>query len=213
MKKLLLASILASGFGLASAEVTDFITVADATGSSGKSVTVKVEMTNPNISACAYQCDIVLPAGATVVDNSLALSTIRCSDHVIASNILSDGSYRVLCYSLQNTAMTGTSGAVATFQIALEDSMEAGDYTLSVKNAELVDANSIAKIVADAIESGLTVSNGVYGDMTGDEKVNASDLSFVISALSSSSLTGDVNGDGKINASDISELITIILNQ
>lgn len=211
MKKFLLTSILSCGVGLGFAQATDYITVADASGAAGSSITLNVDMTNPTITPCAYQCDIVLPDGVTVVPNTLEVAS-RASGHIIASNVLSDGSYRILCYSMSNAAITGTEGTVATFDVALGDALENGTYTFSVVNTEIVDADCVAKIVADAVNSDLTVGNtGTSVDLNNDGKVDAVDLSIEISHVLSNNSLGDLNGDGKVDAVDLSLVINAVL--
>lgn len=213
MKKFLLTSILSCGVGLGFAQATDYITVADASGAAGSSITLNVDMTNPTITPCAYQCDIVLPDGVTVVPNTLEVAS-RASGHIIASNVLSDGSYRILCYSLSNAAITGTEGTVATFDVALEEGLENGTYNFSVVNTEIVDAECVAKNVADAINSELNVGDaGMEGDLNGDDKVNATDLSILLEYISVNDLAGDLNEDDKVNATDLSILISLILGK
>lgn len=212
MKKILFTSILCFGTALGvMAEVTDYIALAPANATAGSTLTVNVDLTNPTIAACAYQCDVVLPAGTSVVEGTL-LTTDRCSGHLKASRLREDGTYRILCYSLTNALIAGQSGTVATFDVAIADDLADGSYTFTVQNTVIADANGLSKDDATGQNSNLVIGEGgATGDMNGDGKVNAVDLGILINYILSSDLTGDFNADGKVNSIDLGLLIDQIL--
>lgn len=212
MKKFLLTSLLCGSMGFAMAQApADYLSVKDCTTGEDGTVTVNIEMVNPGIAACAFQCDIVLPEGVTPDVTSLVVGD-RNSTHTIASNILSDGTYRILCYSMTNADMTGTDGIVASFKTSAP--VADGDYTFTVKNAELVDKASIAKIIEEGVNSTVTVGDSsIYGDADGDGYVDAGDIIPLTSLIMTNSYSpkADLDNDGYVDASDLVILISIIL--
>lgn len=212
MKKILFTSILCFGTALGvMAEVTDYIALAPANATAGSTLTVNVDLTNPTIAACAYQCDVVLPAGTSVIEGTLQAAD-RCPGHVMASRLREDGTYRILCYSLTNALIAGQSGTVATFNVAIADDLADGSYTFTVQNTVIADANGLSKDDATGQNSNLVIGEGgATGDMNGDGKVNAVDLGILINYILSSDLTGDFNADGKVNSIDLGLLIDQIL--
>ena len=213
MKKKLFTSILCFGTALgAMAEVTDYIALAPANATAGSTLTVNVDLTNPTIAACAYQCDVVLPAGTSVVEGTL-LATDRCPGHVMASRLREDGTYRILCYSLTNALIAGQSGTVATFDVAIADNLANGSYTFTVQNTVIADANGLSKDDATGQNSSLVIGEGgATGDMNGDGKVDTIDLGILINYILSSNYNGDINNDGKVDTIDLGEMINAILN-
>ncbi len=211
MKKFLLTSLLCGSMGFAMAQApADYLSVKDCTTGEDGTATVNIEMVNPGIAACAFQCDIVLPEGVTPDVTSLVVGD-RNSTHTIASNILSDGTYRILCYSMTNADMTGTDGIVASFKTTAP--VADGDYTFTVKNAELVDKASIAKII-ESLDSNVTIGEGGQaGDLNGDDKINMQDLGVLIDYIMNGNSAGDLNGDDKVNMQDLGIEINIILGK
>lgn len=213
MKKKLFTSILCFGTALgAMAEVTDFISLESAAGTAGRTITLSVNLTNPTIAACAYQCDVVLPEGVTVVEGTIDVAD-RCPGHQIASRVREDGTYRIVSYSLSNALIPGQSGTVATFDVAIADDVADGTYTFTVKNTEIADANSLSKFDADGQNSNLIVrEGGQFGDLNNDDKVDTIDLGILINYILSSNYNGDINNDGKVDTIDLGEMINAILN-
>jgi hypothetical protein len=64
----------------------------------------------------AFQTDIYLPDGLTIVENSPVM-TDRGLNHTISAKAFSDGRVRLACMSLSNTSFTGDSGALVTLQV------------------------------------------------------------------------------------------------
>lgn len=211
MKKLLLTTVLCCSAMAMMAQNT--ISVKAASGAPGETVTITLDMSTPGVSdVCAFQCDVVLPDGVTLADPENLVLSSRKDDHTIASNLLEGNKYRLLCYSMTNAVIKETSGEIVSFDV-VAPSTEAS-YTFEVENVEIVSLKDITALVASGVSGKLTVENGgVYGDVTGEGIVNASDISFVIRCIKESDPSGDVTGEGIVNASDISAIISVILNK
>lgn len=186
-----------------------------------------IYLNNSGSTACAYQCDVTLPDGATMVEGSGSLMQLkadsyqttalkRSDDHTatqpnsfqIASNAeLSANRCRLVGYSNSNTQFAGESGIVASFTVAVDHTIikniATGFYNkITVDNVEIVDQD--CNVVNDASLKVL-----LWGDVNGDSRVNASDLTILRKAIrkdASASKYADLNGDNRVNASDVTLL-------
>ena len=96
-------------------------------------VEFSVNITNAD-SIAAVQCDVVLPAGLTYVDNSVHLA-VRASTHSLSASLITSNTLRLLAYSLTGTALTGNNGAVASF--TCQTGTQPGTFSLHVANVVL----------------------------------------------------------------------------
>ena len=67
----------------------------------------------------AFQSDIYLPEGLSIVPNSFAL-TSRAASHTISSRDFGDGRVRIACFSTGNMNISGNSGALVTFEVTAD---------------------------------------------------------------------------------------------
>lgn len=67
----------------------------------------------------AFQSDIYLPEGLSIVPNSFAL-TSRTASHTISSRDFGDGRVRIACFSTGNMNISGNSGALVTFEVTAD---------------------------------------------------------------------------------------------
>lgn len=206
MKKfLLLTTLLCGWMGSAMAAGENTITVKDATAAAGN-VTVELEMINPTLEAVAFQCDVKAPEGVTfAMDDVVVAVAERKFDHIEAHNVLDDGkTLRIVCYSMTNASFSGTEGTVATFTMPLTKTT-----IFTVDNIVIADKASLSD-KSNGQTGEITIGEASSGDLNGDTKVNASDLSLLIKYVSTLDLRGDINGDGKVNAADISLMLKLI---
>lgn len=206
MKKfLLLTTLLCGWMGSAMAAGENTITVKDATAAAGN-VTVELEMINPTLEAVAFQCDVKAPEGvAFSMDDVVVAVADRKVDHIEAHNVLDDGkTLRIVCYSMTNASFSGTEGTVATFTMPLTKTT-----IFTVDNIVIADKASLSD-KSNGQTGEITIGEASSGDLNGDTKVNASDLSLLIKYVSTLDLRGDINGDGKVNAADISLMLKLI---
>lgn len=191
----------------AKAETT--IKLGSISGAPGSTATLELQLVNDdsNFVPCAYQCDITLPEGVTInTDASTSLST-----HVVASNTLSDGKYRILCYSMSNEAIPV--GTVASFVVDLASNV-ASNAQFTVSNIEIADANSLA-VNPEANNAGLS-QEGAAGDLTNDGIVDTADLSALINIIlgkADSVQNADLTNDGIVDTADLANLINKILGK
>jgi len=97
----------------------------------------------------AFQTDIYLPEGLTIVANSPAM-TQRGSDHTLSAKAFSDGRVRLACLSLNNSVFTGNEGALVTLQItATKDVAET--CVIEMKNQRFSMANAKEYVIPNSI--------------------------------------------------------------
>lgn len=178
----------------------------------------------------AFQCDVYLPEGVewksttdkrgNIVYNLPTFNEDRTDNsyhtiNPIAKN--SDGSYKIIVYSMQKDNILETDGALLYLPLQISEEMESGEYNISVKNIVLTDVHTQQTLV-DEVVSKLTIPSYVIGDANGDDMINVTDIVSIISYIlgeADSNFTlaaADINGDGAINVTDIVGVIDIILN-
>ena len=214
MKKLFwFAIILWNGLMCAQA-ATDFIYMTPVTGTSGSIGSISAMMSNPRAKrACAFQCDIIMPDGVTIVDGSLQLSD-RCEGFNIITKQISKNVYRVLCYSPDMTPLEGTSGEVFSYDVRIGSTMKADAYIVRIKNLVIADDNTVCvfdQTPRDGTSQVMVTTQYGIGDVNRDRSVDVQDIPAWIASLMSSDPVGDVNDDGKIDAVDIALLLDNIL--
>lgn len=125
------------------------------------------------------------------------------------------GVYRIIIYSLNNSAITSGSGEV--FTLSFDNSS-----TTSFNNSEIVIDNIVlsdskGENVSSQSEFTYSVKIAILGDINGDGEVNVTDIVALYSYILGNSegvdnQVADLNGDGDVNITDIVNLYSIILN-
>ena len=98
-----------------------------------------------------FQCDIKLPAGATLT--SIDLNESRAAGHTLMYNRLDDSSYRVVAFSMKGDSFFGNQGDLLLFTI---EGTEQGE--VSIENIFFVDSdlNKVAFDDLTAITTGIS---------------------------------------------------------
>ena len=119
------------------ASSTNILSIGNYTGAEGEILTIDINLANED-EVSGFQFDIPINEGFTYVNGSIVKSS-RCSpNHIIIAQVISSGDLRVLCYTLQDTNISGNDGAIASLQILLG---EEGTYDLSLENIVLSTRN------------------------------------------------------------------------
>jgi hypothetical protein len=120
----------------------------------GQEKMVNVLLNNPSDNVTAYQLDVKLPEGLsfdTDADGNYAqmsdYSRLSPENHIISSKIQADGDLRIVCLSMSNTPINGTSGSVATVRIKADDHISTGTYYLLIQNAHISHVDGKDEIV------------------------------------------------------------------
>ena len=80
----------------------------------------------------AFQTDIYLPDGLTIVDDSFKV-TNRALNHTISAKSFGDGRMRIICFSPSSSVIASGTGSVVEFDIRSNISTEE-TYTIELKN-------------------------------------------------------------------------------
>lgn len=142
---------------------TDQITVAkqsEETTVFGKTVQLAINVTN-NATFTAGQFDVTLPAGMKLVGQKL---TDRGNGHEIFGSELSEGKYRILASTVENSAFAGHDGALVVLNVEVGSDYAGGN--IEVSNAIFSDAEGHAYVITRGIGGGT-------GDTTGIDSITA----------------------------------------
>lgn len=197
---------------------------ADMTALAGTKPVLAVRMLNKDeVKLCQF--DIKLPAGVTVATKSNgkldAKLTERAETHSISSKQLENGNYRFIISSMDNDSFTGNSGTLVEITLDIPATMEAGEYTIKLLNAELSvpDGNDLKVVKPADTESKLTIKAYTPGDVNNDGSVSVTDvgctINYILEQVPSVFVfeAADMNGDKSISVTDVGMIINLILNE
>ncbi|MEE1366254.1 MAG: leucine-rich repeat protein, partial [Muribaculaceae bacterium] len=109
----------------------------------GETMQLAVNLTN-DIAFSGFQADIKLPEGLELCQEDgeylISLSDRKGNDHVLASAVRSDGTIRVLSYSMNLKDYTGTEGALIYLTVKATDNF-VGDHEICINNIAFVKAD------------------------------------------------------------------------
>ena len=190
----------------------------------GAKVTLPIELTNEDeVKLCQF--DLSLPAGVTVATKSNgkldAKLTERAETHSISSQQLSNGNYRFIISSMDNDSFTGNSGTLVEITLDIPATMEAGEYTIKLLNAELSvpDGNDLKVVKPADTESKLTIKAYTPGDVNNDGSVSVTDvgcaINYILEQVPSVFIfeAADMNSDKSVSVTDVGMIINLILNE
>jgi len=179
------------------------LSVSDATAFAGETVTVEVTL-DKNVGFTYLNLLFDYDADA--------LELVSVTNGTIVEELTQGRSYIWAC--ADNATATGV---LLTLTFVIKEDAPTGDYGIAVEVIECCNQ--------DELDVGVTVRNGnvkvvdfVYGDCTGDGKINGQDVTRLLRYLASYdpmtggssveiSLGADCTGDGKINGKDVTRLL------
>ena len=190
----------------------------------GRTVVLPIELTNEKeVKLCQF--DLHLPAGVTVVTKNNgkldAKLTVRAENHSVSSSQLVNGDYRFVVLSFDNESFAGNSGTLMEITLDVSATMEAGEYTVKVFNAELSvpDGNDLMVVRPTDTESKLIVKTYTPGDVNNDGSVGVTDvgcaINYILEQVPSVFIfeAADMNGDKTVSVTDVGMIINLILNE
>lgn len=121
----------------------------------GKTFQIAVNVTN-NASFTAGQFDVTLPAGMKLVGQEL---TGRSNGHEIFGSELSEGKYRILAATIENTAFVGHEGALVVLNVEVGSDYTGG--TVEVNNAIFSDADGRSYVITRGIGDSTGETTGI----------------------------------------------------
>ena len=170
-----------------------------------------------------FQCDVVLPEGVSLAKDGdeykieLADSRTTYKKHSLSYKVMSDGSIRLVCVSLNNYYFSGNDGAVVYMTVNVAKGLPEGKYPLFVNNIETTTATGTLYDV-DICKSSLNIIERIMGDVNKDKKVSVADAACAVSIILGTELpswdkpAADINEDGSVTVTDVASMVNMILN-
>ncbi len=169
-----------------------------------------------------FQFDLQLPGGVTLAKNGNKwLYTLgeRYSDEgmTVSFNDLGNGKYRVVCLSMSNVTITGTSGTLLSLTLKAAEDAEIGDYSGTISNFTLSTVEKVS-VKVDDTNFIITISPFDPGDVNHDGVVNVTDVMATIQYILGTNppnydeSLADMNNDGNIDVTDAMAMVIIILD-
>lgn len=163
-----------------------------------------------------FQFDVVLPEGVTINKSHYVLSD-RFGDNDMSVTIkpLDNGNYRVLCFSMSNANITGTTGPIITLTLEADASAPSGVTSGQLKNV-MVSKSDGSNVKLPNSNFALDISQYVLGDINNDNLVSIADITVIVNMIlgeSNLNLTfADLDGNGVISVNDLTLLVDKVLN-
>ncbi len=105
-----------------------------------------------------------LPDGIELVyDNNisayaLGVGALSSNKHIAFAEFTDDKFYRVLCYSISNTAFSAKEGQVLVAILKVSDNMCVGSYPVLLKNIEITKADGFNSPFLESYESTINIT-------------------------------------------------------
>lgn len=201
----------------------DQLVVDEVTASKGKTVAVGIGLTNKDTDLTAYQFDLTLPAGFTLAMDGKkyqVTKTARYEDDGQTLNVSavegSDRTYRFVSFSLSNSVITETSGAILNAIVEVADNVEPGSYEALLSAIVFTKADG-TQVKLNNVKFNFVVSSVTKGDTNDDGDINVSDIVEIVNCIMGKpsskfvAAAADMNGDGEVNVTDIVQVVSIIM--
>ena len=201
---LFLLMVVAATFSVAA---TDRFFIEDFTVLPGDVKQVQILLEN-EMQYTAFQADLYLPEGITLVPNSMALTERKAANHSIATSLQSDGAIRMMSYSMSLSPFSGNSGTLVTFTIMVDQTINT-PVVIKLKNI-LFTTTAGVEITFDDVECSVFLR----GDVNCDGNVSIADVTCLIDLLLAGNQypkSADVNDDGDVSITDVTFLIDVLL--
>ena len=126
--------------------LADNLTVPSVVLNAGETKDVTINLNSSEKRYVAFQFDVVLPEGVSIAkkDNGklkISLNADRINDHTLTVQDLGSGSYRLLCFSMTNAELYGTSGALVNMTLQADESASAGTKQGQIKSQVFTEIN------------------------------------------------------------------------
>ncbi|MBR5685630.1 MAG: dockerin type I repeat-containing protein [Muribaculaceae bacterium] len=190
---------------------TDRFFIKDFAIAPGITRTISIELNNET-EYTAFQCDLYLPEGLSVDENSFALTERKHSNHTLTVNEFPDGSYRLMSYSIKLKTYSGNEGPLVTFDVTTNSDFHVPCQIL-LKNTLFTTPDGQEIAFAEEL---CTIS--LLGDVNSDGSVDITDATLLINFLLDNDaslinlIAADVNNDILVDITDATMLINYLLS-
>jgi hypothetical protein len=135
---------------------------------------------------------------------------------MIVTQPLSNGAFRVMCYTPNSVSIDGSEGEL--FYIHVKAPQDAsGDYTVKLDNSRVTMAD-LSELRIIGTEANITVNTHMPGDANDSHTVTVSDIVTAAQYIVDMNPdpfdfeSADMNGDGLITVTDIMMIVHLISN-
>lgn len=199
----------------------DVITAEDMTMSSGDNGEIVVNLENKTSDFAAYQMDIAIPAGISIVKDKngiyMVTSTERYTeDGQLGIDLIEGNTYRVVLYNEANNVISGNSGALLKIPVTIAEKLVDGEYEVAYSNIIFTEVGGNQLKLPDTT-SKIIIKNLKKGDANGDGDINVGDIVEIVKDILHKTTSrfvreaADVNDDGEVNVTDIVLVANIIM--
>jgi len=188
--------------------------------SKSKTNTLPISMKNED-EIVGFQFDVVLPEGLTLALNNKGkydvTKTDRAAGHSLSSNVLADGTIRIVGTSMDNDIIEGFEGVLVNMGIGVAEWVADGDYAIQLKNVKMTNEDKQTLTCAD--KSFVVKVGGKMGDVNHDDAIDVTDAVLIIDEIlvkhpdNFDATLADVNRDGSIDVTDVVMVIDAILGK
>ena len=174
-------------------------------------VTIDICLKNAQ-TATAYNFDLLLPKGVTVVENSATLSTRHGNTHSLTFNDKGNNTYSFAVLSGNSAALADNDGAIIRVTLHVADNVAVGKYAIDIAGASYSEPNGTTHILGTSISS-IDILEGMPGDVNGNGFVDIGDAVSIVNYLVSKPVdtfipaAADTNHNGSV---DIGDAVTIV---
>ena len=199
------------------------IVVSDISVHQEQSIVIDVQLENTTTDLTAYQFDLVLPTGFTLATDNQGQYQVTKTDRYendsqsLNVSSLGNNAYRIVCFSMSNAKIVGTTGAILNADLSISDDVKSGTYEGVISNVIFTKSDGTQIKLSDA-KFTIEVSRLIMGDTNGDKEINVSDIVDVINFIMDNpsanfaKTNADLNGDGEVNVTDIVWMVNIIMS-
>lgn len=183
--------------------------------------TMQVAMILENDSSfTAFQTDLLLPQGLTVVEEDgeylFDLTSRNASDQTIISKLRQDGALRMVSFCMSVRPYSGKNGALVVINLHADEEFTS-PVVIGLKNSFFVTVEGEEFILPEESCNVLLLSQQLKGDVNGDGTVDINDVTHLIDYLlagcqsSFHTENADVNSDDDVDINDVTALIDMLL--
>lgn len=176
-----------------------------------ETVTIPVVLCNDR-NVLAFQTDIVLPEGFSIVANEedeyLITPSDRLSgDHIMMASDYENGVVRVVCYTPESQPIEGYNGDLFYITVKVPENA-VGEYPIILRNSRLTTEDYTELRIPDASAT-INVKAFIPGDANNSRSVTVTDIvvtaQYVLGRNPQPFIydAADMNGDGDVSVTDI----------
>lgn len=124
----------------------DAVSVGNISAESGEELNIDIKLDNIRTNYTSVQFDIQLPDGIDIMSDTDGSAIVNFNqlrsekaDHIVSINEMTEGKYRFVAYSPDNSLITGNEGTLITVRLKVDGSVGINNYTACISNVFVCD--------------------------------------------------------------------------